>query len=231
MTDQNVEPSTVETPVTEQPTPEPKTPDTPNTESEQPNMPNMDDVPPHLRIDPIIDFLSKVEISDQLINDMGEACKTLEGFQRFYRSTDLFILNDIKSQVEMWEPEPDNPNYIAFRNLMKWFMYLIATHPWWHRKLCLYNRMMGVNVHSSSYWRLQYHPAYIPGIHWHSENQDATPEQFNKEQMPDNEIYKWIDDNITDNEHLNDDINDEEILKVKPTKGGHHKAKKSKGVQ
>ena len=189
-----------------------------NTRNTTQNTENAQEVPPHLRVDPIIDFLSKVVISDLLINDMAIQCQTLEGFKRYYRATDLFIIRDILTQVDIWEPEHDNPNYIAFRNLMKWFMYLIVTHPWWHRKLCYYNRMMGTNTHSSSYYRIQYHPAYIPGAHWSTDNQDKGPEEFNSEQMPGKDIYKWIDQNITNKIDVDNGIDDEEILNLENRK-------------
>lgn len=173
-----------------------------------------DEILSHLRTDPIIEFLTKVEISDALLNDMATQCQTLEGFKKFYRATDLFIIREILVQVDVWEPENDNPNYIAFRNLMKWFMYLIATHPWWHRKLCYYNRMMGVNTHSSSYYRLQYHPGYVPGDHWRNEDMDTKPEQFNSEQMPAKQMFDWIDKNVTDKLNNDEEIDDEDILKL-----------------
>ena len=74
-------------------------------------------------------------------------------------------------------------------------MYVIATNPWWHRKLCYMNRMMGVNVNNTSYWHLQYHPSYIPGNHW-NENMDMKPKEFNDSQVDQQSIYAWIDEEL-----------------------------------
>ena len=157
-----------------------------NTTSEQPTTPD---------IDPIVKFLASVQIGDQILQELDSCGQSVEKYKKYYQATDLFILKEILGNVRTWESEPDNPNYKAFNNLIKWMMYLIATNPWWHRKLCYFNRMMGVNTSNTSYWHLQYHPNYIPGPHW-NDNMDQPVEEFNDSQMDQVGIYKWIDEEL-----------------------------------
>jgi len=146
-------------------------------------------------IDPIVDFLSRVKIGDEILYELDSCGQSQEKYEKYYRATDLFILKEILGNVRCYESEPDNPNFKAFDNLIKWMMYVIATNPWWHRKLCYFNRMMGVNVNNTSYWHLQYHPAYIPGEHWNND-MDMKPKEFNDSQMNQREIYAWIDEEL-----------------------------------
>ena len=146
-------------------------------------------------VDPIVDFLSRVSIGNDLINDLMSVGTSYEKYQKYYRATDLFVLKSIIDNVVTYEDDKDNPNFIAFNNLLKWMMYLIATNPWWHRKLCYFNRMMGVNINSTSYWHLQYHPYYIPGQNW-NDNLEQSPKEFNDSQMDQRQIYQWIDEQV-----------------------------------
>lgn len=157
-----------------------------NTTSEQPTTPD---------IDPIVKFLASVQIGDQILQELDSCGQSVEKYKKYYQATDLFILKEILGNVRCYESEPDNPNFQAFNNLIKWMMYLIATNPWWHRKLCYFNRMMGVNTNNTSYWHLQYHPNYIPGPHW-NDNLEQPPEEFNNSQMDQAGIYKWIDEEL-----------------------------------
>lgn len=143
-------------------------------------------------VDPVVDILSRVDIPDTILQELDACSFDQEKYAKYYRASDLTIINIILGQIRQYEPEPDNVNFKAFNNLMKWIMYMVATNPWWHRKLCYYNRMMGVNTNNTSYWHLQYHPAYIPGNHW-NESMEQTPKAFNDSQMNQKEIYAWID--------------------------------------
>lgn len=151
------------------------------------------------QVDPIVDFLSRVSISDDILNELASHSKSFEKYQKYYRATDLFVLSSVLANVRTYEDEPTNPNFIAFDNLIKWMMYKIATDPWWHRKLCYFNRMMGVNVNSTSYWHLQYHPYYIPGQNW-NDNLEQSPKDFNDSQMDQKQIYQWIDEQLESQE-------------------------------
>ena len=146
-------------------------------------------------IDPIVNFLSKVQIGDEILHELDSCGQTQEKYEKYYRATDLFILKEILGNVRCYDAEPDNPNYKAFDNLIKWMMYVIATNPWWHRKLCYFIWMMGVNVNNTSYWHLQYHPAYIPGDHWNA-GMDMGAKEFNDSQMDQQGIYAWIDEEL-----------------------------------
>lgn len=151
-------------------------------------------IPP---IDPVVDFLSRIQISDAIDVELSACGWDQEKYKKYFKATDLFILQAIKGNVRCWEPDPNNPNAVAFDNLIKWFMYMIATNPWWHRKLCYFNRMMGVNTHSTSYWYLQYHPSYIPSPEWNNlEELEKPPEQFNNELVNQHGIYDWIDEEM-----------------------------------
>jgi len=147
------------------------------------------------KLDLIVEFLNKVNIPDDILHELDSCGSDQVKYEKYFRATDLFIIKEILGNVRTWDPEPENPNYVAFNNLLKWFMYLIATNPWWHRKLCYYNRMMGVNTNNSSYWHLQFHPMYIPGDHWNKEL-DQAPKDFNDSQMTNDEIYRWIDEEL-----------------------------------
>ncbi len=176
-------------------------------------------VPPRQPVsqDPIIDFLNRVQISDDFVKDIWESGKSFDSYQKYYKASDLFIILQMLNQVETWEPEPNNPDFIAFRTLMKWFIYLMGTNPWWHRKLAYYNRMMGTCMASTSYWKLTYHPGYIPGAHWKADNLSKTPEEFNKEIMSQEETYAWIDQNVTASCDHGLDFDDDDIINPKKT--------------
>lgn len=146
-------------------------------------------------VDPIIEFLSNINVSDDILHELDACGSSQEKYEKYYRATDLFILKDILGNVRAWDQDPEDVNYKAFNNLIKWFMYLIAVNPWWHRKLCYYNRMMGANMNSASYWHLQYHPGYIPGTHW-NEGMDKSAKEFNDEQTNQKGIYEWIDEEV-----------------------------------
>lgn len=146
-------------------------------------------------VDPIMEFLSRVTIGDEILQELDSCGQSHEKYEKYYRATDLFVLKEILGNVRTYESQPHDENYLAFNNLIKWMMYKIATDPWWHRKLCYFNRMMGVNINSTSYWHLQYHPYYIPGQHW-NDNLDATPKEFNDSQMTQQQIYAWIDEEL-----------------------------------
>lgn len=154
---------------------------------------------PIIQMDPIVDFLSKINVSDDILKELDCCSQTFDTYEKYHRATDLFVLKMILGNVKTWEAEPNNPNYKAFENLIKWMMYLIAVNPWWHRKLCYFNRMMGVNMNASSYWHLQYHPHYVPGQNW-NDNLDVTPKEFNDSQMDQKEIYKWIDEQLEEHQ-------------------------------
>ena len=155
----------------------------------------MSEEPQSPAIDPIVNFLSQITISDDVLKELDACAFDQEKYAKYFRATDLFIIKEILGNVKVYENEPDNPNFKAFSNLMKWMMYLIATDPWWHRKLCYFNRMMGVNVNNTSYWHLQYHPMYIPGDHWNN-NLEMPPAEFNDSQVDQQGIYAWIDEEI-----------------------------------
>ena len=153
----------------------------------------VNEVPKH--IDPIIEMLSKITIGDEILHELDSCAQSQEKYEKYFRATDLFVLKEILGNVRTYESEPDSVDYKAFNNLIKWMMYVIATNPWWHRKLCYFNRMMGVNVNSTSYWHLNYHPYYIPGQHW-NENLDQPKKEFNDSQMNQKQIYEWIDEEL-----------------------------------
>ena len=158
------------------------------------NNPNVDE-PNAKSTDPIVEFLSRVTIGDEILQELDSCGQSIEKYEKYFRATDLFVIKEILGNVRTYEDEPNDPNYIAFNNLMKWMMYVIATNPWWHRKLCYFNRMMGVNINSTSYWHLQYHPYYIPGQHW-NDNLDQPKKDFNDSQMSQQQIYQWIDNEL-----------------------------------
>lgn len=164
-------------------------------------------VPP---IDPIVHFLSKVNIDDALLRDMDACTWDQQKYDHYFKACDLFIIRAIIGEVNTWEPhDPNDVNYKAFNVLMKWFMYLIATNPWWHRKLCYYNRMMGTNTNSTSYWHVQWHPSYVSGAKQvYIDELTKSPKQFNDECMDTQEMYGWID------EYLCDDSNEVEVVEV-----------------
>lgn len=180
--------------------------------------------PQQPEIDPIVNFLSRVEITDDFIREIQDSGKSFETYKKYYKASDIFIILNMLHQVDMWEPDPENPNYKAFRTLMKWFIYLMGTNPWWHRKLAYYNRMMGTCMSQTSYWKLTYHPGYIPGAHLKSDYLNKHPEEFNAELMNNQEIYQWVDKNVTDacddGLDFNDDdlLNDDSTKKVNPIK-------------
>lgn len=159
--------------------------------------PMKDTLPPQPPIDPIVEWLASLQISDQILKELDACTYDREKYEKYYRAADLFIIRDIIGMTRFTtNQDPNDKNVMAFSNLMMWFMYKIAVDPWWHRKLCFYNRIMGVNINSSSYWPLQFHPSYIAGNdHW-NDDMAKSPKDFNDEQMDRFEIYKWIDDNI-----------------------------------
>lgn len=148
------------------------------------------------QIDPIVDFLSRVKIGDEILYELDSCAQSQEKYEKYFKATDLFVLHSILGNVRSYtKDDPNDPNYVAFNNLIKWMMIMIASNPWWHRKLCYFNRMMGVNMNSTSYWHLQYHPYYIPGQHW-EENLDMPKKDFNDSQMTQEQIYAWIDNEL-----------------------------------
>lgn len=153
-------------------------------------------------IDPIVDFLSKVNIDDGLLHEMDACSWDQARYDKYFKACDLFVIRAIIGEIMTWEPHDDNdPNYKAFIVLMKWFMYLIATNPWWHRKLCYYNRMMGTNTNSTSYWHLQWHPSYISGAkNVFQDDLNTPPKEFNDQCMDTQEMYEWIDEYLCDEE-------------------------------
>ena len=157
------------------------------------------DIPP---IDPIVDFLSRVQIGDELLHEMDGCTWDQAKYDKYFKACDLFIIRAIIGEVNTWEEhDPEDPNYKAFNVLMKWFMYMIAVNPWWHRKLCYYNRMMGTNTNSTSYWHVQWHPSYVSGAkNIYKDNLSKSPREFNNEVMDTPEMYDWIDEYLCDNE-------------------------------
>lgn len=145
------------------------------------------------RMDPMTIFLSRLDFPDVLVQELDACNWDQSKYDKYYRSTDLFIIRDILGNAMVWEQDQDSIYHRAFCNLMKWMMFMIATNNYWHRRLCYYNRMMGTNTHSTSYWKLQYHPAYIPGVEW-NKNLDQEPKGFNDGQKDLKGIYQWIED-------------------------------------
>lgn len=152
-------------------------------------------------VDIVVDFFSRLQIPDTIYQELDACAYDQEKYAKYYRSVDLIILRDIIGMSKLHskgEPLTD-VNERAFENLLKWMMYKIAIDPWWHKALCYYNRVMGTNVSATSYWPLLFHPAYIPHSTWNDE-MNKSPKDFNDEQVDRYEIYKWIDNNITEDE-------------------------------
>jgi len=161
------------------------------------NAPMRDVLPEQPPVDPIVEWLSKIQISDQILTELDSCTYDREKYEKYYRAADLFLIRNIIGTVRFTKgQDPEDINVKAFSNLMMWFMYKIAVDPWWHRKLCFYNRMMGVNCNSSSYWPIQFHPSYIPGNENWNDDMAKSPKDFNDEQVDRFEIYNWIDENI-----------------------------------
>jgi hypothetical protein len=159
--------------------------------------PAMQDTIPQMPEDPVVDILSRIQISDQILQELDACTWSREKYEKYYQSVDLFLIRDVIGMTRYSNgQDPNDKNVLAFTNLMMWFMYKIATDPWWHRKLCFYNRLMGVNINSSSYWPLQFHPSYIPGNENWNADMLKKPVDFNDEQVDRFKIYDWIDEQI-----------------------------------
>jgi len=143
-------------------------------------------------IDPVTELLSRLNFPDILVNEIDACNWNQEKYEHYFTNVDLFIIRDILGNAMMNDDDQTSIYHLAFCNLMKWFMYMIATNNHWHRRLCYYNRMMGTNINAQSYWRVKFHPAYVPGPMW-NDDPNKTPSQFNSERMDLDQFYKWVD--------------------------------------
>jgi len=53
---------------------------------------------------------------------------------------------------------------------------------------------MGTNTAADTYWHIQYHPAYVPGLkNFYTDNLNKSKTEFNDECIDRIELYSWID--------------------------------------
>lgn len=143
------------------------------------------------KLDPIIEFLSRVEFKDVLIQQLIESGQNSELYSKFFKFPDILVYWDAYIVLGYDNPDSDSKDNQAFQTLIHWMMIKMATHPYWFQRIGWFNRFVAAHNNPSSYYPLKYSPFFLPA-NWKGMDGDWNAKQVNEEAKPGFEdIYAW----------------------------------------
>ena len=132
--------------------------------------------------DPVIDFLSALEINSALFKTLDDARLDQEKYNEFFNTPDLYVLLNLIQVMDRFDPnktEAGEKDHNAYINLIKWFMIKYALDPVWMCYIGHFMRWCGCHQHNTSYWPIRYNDRFNPN-YFYKRGEDFSFEEENK---------------------------------------------------
>ena len=148
--------------------------------------------------DPVIEFLSSLKFSSNVLNEIENCHYNPDSFAKYYNvSPDFFILTNAVNVIRCHDPNRGGlgeKESIAFENLLRWFIIKYALEPQWRSYIGWLIRFFATHMHPSSYYPIKYGDRFLPNYFY--KKGEVLVDEIERKKIRDvGEAFKWVPEN------------------------------------